>query len=85
MFPGAQCSSYTEGEQRDGKWAVWMEALGAGQQEWALLRVLLEGGGEGGEKITAAAKQVPNWLNPHPKGNGATQALLPLRNRLNSH
>lgn len=42
-------------------------------------------GGEGGEKITAAAKQVPNWLNPHPKGNGATQALLPLRNRLNSH
>lgn len=67
MFPGAQCSSYTEGEQRDGKWAVWMEALGAGQQEWALLRVLLEGGGgEGGEKITAAAKQSAQLAQPTP-------------------
>lgn len=66
MFPGAQCSSYTEGEQRDGKWAVWMEALGAGQQEWALLRVLLEGGGEGGEKNTAAAKQSAQLAQPTP-------------------
>lgn len=66
MFPGAQCSSYTEGEQRDGKWAVWIEALGAGQQEWALLRVLLEGGGEGGEKTTAAAKQSAQLAQPTP-------------------
>lgn len=63
-----------------------MEALGAGQQEWALLRVLLEGGGGKVEKrLQLLLNKVPNWLNPHPKGNGATQALLPLRNRLNSH
>lgn len=70
MFPGAQCSSYTEGEQRDGKWAVWMEALGAGQQEWALLLVLLEGGGGKVEKrLQLLLNKVPNWLNPHPKGH----------------